>query len=200
MRDAPWRRAIKAVARWRYGVDLAATRRLRRWFGHDQPLTLQGACTACGACCETPAVQVWPPLLYFRRVRALILAWHRHINGFELIGQDRRHGVLIFRCTHYDPATKLCDSYDSRPGLCRDYPRNLLDDPRPEFLPPCTLYPLHRDHERRRAELGLAELPPDKRDKVAREFFVWQPPADAPSAAASPSPPSLVADGQERSE
>jgi Fe-S-cluster containining protein len=45
--------------------------------------------------------------------------------------------MFIFRCTHWDPATRRCDSYESRPGMCRDYPRAHLWTGNPEFLPGC---------------------------------------------------------------
>ena len=59
------------------------------------------------------------------------------MNGFELVGEDAEEQALVFRCTHYDRATRSCDSYDSRPGMCRDYPRLLLWQPRPQLLPGC---------------------------------------------------------------
>jgi uncharacterized protein len=190
MRDGPWRRGVKALARWRYAADLAVTRRLRAARGETEPYELHGACTACGACCESPAIQVWPPLLRLRSARLVLRLWHRWVNGFEQIGMDRKHGVLIFHCTHYDPQSKRCDSYESRPGMCRDYPVNLLDEPRPQFLPPCTLYALHRDHDQRRAELDELELSPEKRRKVEREFYVWRPaPGEAVSHPQTEPPP-----------
>jgi Fe-S-cluster containining protein len=67
----------------------------------------------------------------------MILSWHRVVNGFEIQRVDPRNGVLIFRCTHFDPDTCFCDSYESRPGICRDYPANLLDSPAPEFFQEC---------------------------------------------------------------
>ena len=45
--------------------------------------------------------------------------------------------TFVFRCTHFDPATRACDSYSSRPGMCRDYPRLQLWQASPEFLPGC---------------------------------------------------------------
>ena len=42
-----------------------------------------------------------------------------------------------FRCTHFDWATRSCDSYASRPFMCRDYPRALLDQPWPELMEGC---------------------------------------------------------------
>ena len=59
------------------------------------------------------------------------------MNGFELVRSDEESWTFVFRCTHFDPATRSCDSYGSRPGLCRDYPRLLLWQPNPELLPGC---------------------------------------------------------------
>ena len=70
--------------------------------------------------------------------------WHKHVNGFELKRDEQRAKVFVFRCTHYDPKTRLCDSYASRPGMCRDYPRGLLYQPWPEFFQECTHRPVSK--------------------------------------------------------
>ena len=59
------------------------------------------------------------------------------VNGFVLVAHEPRQRVLLFRCTHFEPVTRACDSYASRPGMCRDYPRLMLWQPGPEFLPGC---------------------------------------------------------------
>jgi len=174
MRDGWLRRALKRVALWRYNLDMGITRTWLRWRGEPQ-YELRGDCVVCGECCEAPTVVVWRPLLYLRSTRALILAWHRYVNGFEKVGMDRRHGMIVFRCTHYDPRSKLCDSYDSRPGMCRDYPRNLLYEAQPTFLPGCSHCAVHKRAGEIRAELDLLDLPPEKREAVARSFYVWEP-------------------------
>src|SRR5690606_19861784 len=86
---------------------------------------------------EAPGIQVGKLLWYMPTLRRIFLAWQKRVNGFELIDRDVRHRVFVFRCTHFDPETRRCDSYDSRPGMCRDYPRALLFTANPEFLPGC---------------------------------------------------------------
>ena len=70
-------------------------------------------------------------------MRLIFVAWQRRVNGFELQGLDRDTHSLVFRCTHYDPVGKRCDSYASRPSMCRDYPRVLLGQPWPELFGSC---------------------------------------------------------------
>ena len=168
MRDGPIRRAIKCVARLGYLCELRIRRRLR---SSQREYDLAGECTVCGACCETPAVQTWPLLLRFKSIRGAVVLWQKWVNGFELIGRDSKHGILIFRCTHFDPETKLCDSYDSRPGACRDYPLNLLDDPLPEFPPACTLRAVSRNADRIRESLADLDLTPEQKAKLEAEFY-----------------------------
>ena len=143
-----------------YSFDLKGTRAIQKISG--EPLyRLCGSCNNCGACCETPMIQVFaelnfgqamiqifPLFFYLRSSRWLIKKWHQLVNGFEYIGEDRRAKSFIFRCTHWDPETKMCDSYDSRPGMCRDYPRPLLYQPNPTFLKPCSFFPVDKNADR----------------------------------------------------
>ena len=136
MEDGFIRKAVKFTARMRYSMDVALTRRINSARG-ERFFDLAGSCRSCGQCCETPVIQIYPPLFYFKSVRWVMKSWHGLINGFEFMAEDRRSKCLIFRCTHLDARTRRCDSYDSRPGLCRDYPRNQLDYANPEFLEGC---------------------------------------------------------------
>jgi uncharacterized protein len=136
MRDGPLLRAVKAAARARFFLDLRLTRALRRarrgeWF------ELAGECRRCARCCEAPTIRAHAAVFHLPLARRLFLWWQRRVNGFELTSADRGQRLFVFRCTHFDWTTRSCDSYDSRPGLCRDYPRALLDQPAPEFLPGC---------------------------------------------------------------
>jgi Fe-S-cluster containining protein len=70
-------------------------------------------------------------------LRKAFLWWQEHVNGFELADTVARDRLFVFRCNHFDPGTRSCDSYDSRPGMCRDYPRVLLFQHAPEMLPGC---------------------------------------------------------------
>ena len=136
MKDGPLLRAVKAVARGRYFLDL----RLARAWAHARRgpwFELAGECRRCARCCEAPAIRAHRAVFALPLSRRLFLWWQRRVNGFELASEDRAQGVFVFRCTHFDWQTRSCDSYSSRPGMCRDYPRALLEQPAPEFLPGC---------------------------------------------------------------
>ncbi len=167
MRDGPLLRAVKRVALWQYRADLAIHRALLRVRG-ERPWTLEGACRRSGACCEAPAIQVgwltWS-LPTFRRV---FLGWQRRVNGFELTATDARARLLVFRCSHYDRATRSCDSYGSRPGVCRDYPRNLMWQAAPEMLPPCGYRASPPNAKALRAAIDGLDLTPAQREKLRR--------------------------------
>lgn len=136
MKDNFPRRVLKRIALACFNINIRGTRAYWRW-RRDKSYQLGGECRKCAACCEAPGIQVGRILWYMPTLRRLFLAWQKRVNGFELIERDIRHRVFVFRCTHFDPETRRCDSYDSRPGMCRDYPRALLHTANPEFLPGC---------------------------------------------------------------
>lgn len=158
MHDGLFRRVIKALARAAYLTDLTVARAWLHARGQI-PYRLEGACDACGRCCVEPSIRI--PWLFERlaTLRWLLLAWHRDINGLEYLRTGRSPPAWVFRCTHYDPATRRCDSYDSRPGMCRDYPRLLLHAPIPELLDGCGHRAVHRRADRVRVLLARADLP-----------------------------------------
>jgi len=121
VKDDLARRSIKFLARLRYLTDLKITRFILRLKGQPR-YRLKGQCNRCGACCETPMIQMYWPLFQLRSARWLMRLWHGKINGFVWIGDDKKSHSLIFRCEHWDPETKQCDSYGSRPGMCRTIP------------------------------------------------------------------------------
>lgn len=160
MRDGPGRRALKWVARCFAAFDLRATRAIMRLRGQAPRYRLEGSCEGCGRCCEEPSIQVSRLVWALPTLRWLFLAWQRRVNGFELLRAERQGRFFAFRCTHYDPDTRQCDSYTSRPLMCRDYPRPLLDQPFPEFFPECTYRPVSRcgaDLIQGMREAGLSE-------------------------------------------
>ena len=136
MRDGALRRSVKAVARAVFWANVSLDRQVRRFRGERSHL-LAGACQRCARCCEAPAVRASVVVWRLRTLRAAYLWWQRRVNGFELSETVAEGRLLVFRCTHFDWATRSCDSYDSRPGMCRDYPRNLLFQHSPEMLPGC---------------------------------------------------------------
>lgn len=136
VRDGFIRRVIKALARTGYSVSLRLTRARRRWRG-EHAFELAGSCQGCAKCCDEPAISVPDAALERRLVFRMFVTWQRIVNGFELSRINTDEGVVYFRCTHLDPATRRCDSYDSRPGMCRDYPRMQLYQPNPELFEGC---------------------------------------------------------------
>jgi Fe-S-cluster containining protein len=171
MQDGFIRKTIKFTARMRYSLDVALSRRIKSARG-ERFFDLAGSCKGCGRCCDTPVIQVYPPLFYFKSVRWAMKTWHGLINGFECIAENRRAKCLVFRCTHLDPRTRRCDSYDSRPGLCRDYPRNQLDSANPEFLEGCGYRAVLKNSEAMSASLDALDLPPEKLNALKQKLNV----------------------------
>ena len=171
MKDGLLRRAVKRVARARYAFDLTLTRRLRRARG-ERPYALGGECRRCARCCEAPAIQVGRALLALRSLHGPFLWWQRVVNGFELLEARPRERMFVFRCTHFDPATRACDSYGSRPGMCRDYPRALLWQPRPEMLPGCGYRPVNPRARALASALDAQPLTDEQRAKLAKGLFL----------------------------
>lgn len=169
MHDGLFRRAIKALARVVYLADVGLSRLGLRARG-QLPYRLAGACDACGRCCVEPSIRI--PWLFERlsSLRWLVLAWHRDINGFEYLRTLRAPTTWVFRCTHYDPATRRCDSYASRPGMCRDYPRLLLHAPIPELLDGCGHRAVHQRADQVKELLTGADLPAETRVELERKL------------------------------
>jgi Fe-S-cluster containining protein len=178
MKDGIIRRTVKRIALTRYFIDLKITRLILKHRGEPQ-YRLCGECTNCGACCETPMIATNRVFYFLKSARWMLLTWQRVVNGFEHIGNDRKNHTFIFRCTHFDPETKLCDAYESRPGMCRDYPHNLLYGPNPEFLEPCTLYAVHENADLMSAALDeLDELPPEKVAVLKQKLHAFREDSD----------------------
>jgi uncharacterized protein len=167
MRDGLLRRAVKRVALWNFQVEVGLSRAWRRARG-ERPWPLGGGCQRSGGCCEAPTIAVGRLVSSMPRVRQLFLAWQKHVNGFELVREDCQGQALVFDCTHFDRATRSCDSFDSRPGMCRDYPNVLLWQPRPEFLPRCGYRALTPNASGLRNALDRLDLTPEQRDKLRK--------------------------------
>jgi hypothetical protein len=104
--------------------------------------------------------------------RRAFLWWQESVNGFVLVDRLPALRAFVFRCTHFQAETRSCDSYDSRPGICRDYPRGLLDQPRPEMLPGCGYRPVLRGAARMLRVLESQPLTPEQRARLARELHL----------------------------
>lgn len=171
MRDGLFLKCFKTIVLIRFHVDRYLTRRYLHLKG--EPLyRLGGHCNQCGACCETPAVQVHRGVFLSRSATWLIKWWHWKINGFRLIEKDRKNRVFIFKCTHFDPETKQCDSYNSRPGMCRDYPRPLLFSTNPEFFKQCGHYPVRKSAGSFRQSIENLDFPDDKKQELIRKLHL----------------------------
>ena len=169
MRDGPVRAAVKWIARVRFAADLRAVRALRRR-RNGPAFDLGGECRRCAACCEAPAIRANAAVWHLRSARGAFLWWQKVVNGFELVEARRTERTFVFRCTHFDPRTRLCDSYDTRPGLCRDYPRALLDQPAPEFLPGCGYRAIAPGALRLIAVLDRQPLTDERRARLKRDL------------------------------
>ena len=141
MTDGRLRRTVKALARALHFLNLWTDRGLRRMRG-ERPYLLGGSCQRCAACCEAPAIRVLGLVALSGALRRAFLSWQERVNGFVLVEERRRERLFVFKCTHFDAATRSCDSYASRPGMCRDYPRGLLYQPFPAMLPGCGYRPV----------------------------------------------------------
>lgn len=164
MQDGPIRRVLKWAALANFLLNLALSRVWRRRWGRDWELT--GTCGGCARCCEAPALRATWPVWHLPWLRWLVLFWQRHVNGFRLVRRQREGRVLVFECSHFDLATRRCDSYDTRPGICRDYPRALLAQPSPEFLPGCGYRAVPPNADGLLSALERAPMRPEQREHV----------------------------------
>ncbi|MFO0597525.1 MAG: YkgJ family cysteine cluster protein [Myxococcaceae bacterium] len=187
MRDGLGLRVVKAIARVVKAIDLGLLRVFQRARG-QQRYRLLGSCNGCGKCCEAPSIQVSKATWHLPNSRALFLLWQKMVNGFELTGTDARFRVFTFRCTHYDPVTKRCDSYDSRPLMCRDYPYLQTFEAIPRLFPECSHVVQDKKAEQLRAALVAAGVTGEKLDEAERRLFLKGLSAGAPTGEAQTEP------------
>jgi Fe-S-cluster containining protein len=171
MRDGPVRTAVKTLALRVYDIRLALHRMGKRANG-DIRYELGGSCALCAKCCEAPGIAVDVLTWYVPLFRRVFLLWHRHVNGFELLEKSRRERAFIFRCTHFDATTRRCDSYHSRPGMCRNYPRGLLEQSNPELFEGCGFKPVARNRAQLLSVLERQPLNEEQRAKLRKELYL----------------------------
>lgn len=174
MKDGLGRRALKRAALWNFTLGLRLTRGIRRLRG-ERPWRLEGDCRRCAACCEAPAIQVGPLVWFVPTLRRLFLSWQERVNGFRPTGEILSQRVFVFECTHFDRATRSCDSYESRPGMCRDYPRLLLWQAGPTFLPGCGYRALPPNAAGLRRELDRAGLTAEQKSRLEKSLRIDEP-------------------------
>lgn len=171
MRDGPIRRAVKALALACFTASCTLDRGVRRLRG-ERFYRLEGSCHSSGQCCESPAIRATWWLWYLPTLRRLFLWWQRAVNGLTLTETDRRGRVFVFRCGHFDPISRRCDSYSSRPGMCRDYPRVQLAQPNPELFPGCGYRLVAPNAEALRRALDGRGLTPEQMERLRRELHL----------------------------
>lgn len=166
MKDGPIRSAVKYVARQLYAFSMWRYRRQLARAG-ELVWDLEGECNGCGVCCENPGIGVGPFTWFVPPIKAAFIAWQRIVNGFVLTHEKPGSRGLYFRCTHFDPTTRKCDSYDSRPGMCRDYPVVLLHSAAPRFRDECSYRPVLKSRSRFLNILDEeSNLTPEQREKL----------------------------------
>lgn len=66
----------------------------------------------------------------------------------------------------------VCDSYESRPGICRDYPASLLDSPGPDFSEVGGFRAVARNAEAMSRALEDAGVPPDTLAELKKKLYL----------------------------
>ncbi len=171
MKDRLWQRALKLPALLNHRLNRIALRAAERALGRRQ-YRLAGACRCSGCCCEAPALRVVCPVWHSSVLARLFLWWQSRVNGFELTARDGAAHVFVFRCTHFERESRRCDSYSSRPGFCRDYPRALLAQPNPELLPGCGHRLVAPNAAKLRRALLAESLTHEQRARLMRELHL----------------------------
>jgi Fe-S-cluster containining protein len=167
MKDGRLLRTVKAVARAAFFVDNLVDRGVRRLRG-ERPFLLGGSCRRCASCCEAPAIRVHAIVWLQPTLRKAFLWWQEKVNAFVLVEERRAERLFVFRCNHFDWTTRSCDSYSSRPGMCRDYPRLLLYQSGPEMHPSCGYRPVARNAAPMLRVLQQTPLSNEQRERLAR--------------------------------
>jgi hypothetical protein len=165
------RRGVKGIALAAFRADLGVDRAMGRLRGRPS-YRLGGSCHTCARCCEEPAIRSNAATWYVPALRSIFLWWQRTVNGFVLLRAEAHGRLFVFSCTHFDPGTRRCDSYATRPGMCRDYPRGLLEQPRPEFLPGCGYRAVNTSAEGILRALQERDLSPEQMAKLRAGLYL----------------------------
>jgi Fe-S-cluster containining protein len=169
MKDGPVQKAVKRAAHGVFSTGL----KLSRGNSSDSVFyELGGECCRSGMCCEAPAIHVGRLVWYAPFLRWLFIWWQRSVNGFVLEEKRRAEKVLVFRCTHFDRHTRLCDSYESRPGMCRDYPRALLYQSAPKLFPQCGYRVLAPNRRELLRALESQSIDDQKMDRLRKDLYL----------------------------
>ena len=167
MKDGLVRRQVKRI-----GLGVYHARLFLHRLQTDTRYELGGECIRCGKCCEEPGIQVGRIAWYLPGCRRVFLWWHRVVNGFTLKEARREDCVFIFERSHFDWASRSCDSYPSRPGMCRDYPRLFLEQANPEFFDECGFKALARGRDSLIQILEKESLTPQQLAKLKKGLYL----------------------------
>lgn len=163
MKDGLLRKGVKRV-----GLAVFHVRLLLHRSHVDVRFDLGGGCIRSGNCCEQPGIQVSKLTWYLPFMRRGFLWWHRHVNGFELAEASREQRAFLFTCTHFDRETRSCDSYESRPGMCRDYPMVQTERAHPAFLDGCGFRAVAKNRDELVQILEQQSLSPEQMAKLKK--------------------------------
>jgi hypothetical protein len=165
MKDGAALSLLKRLVAGLWRIELAVRRVISRprW-------ELVGACTHCGKCCVQPSIRAGAFTWYLPMLRRLFLAWQRRVNGFTLLTVERGTRTFVFQCAHHEATTGRCDSYASRPGMCRDYPRVLLDQGWPELFDTCGFRTIARNAPSMRAAIDATALSDEEKAELRRKL------------------------------
>lgn len=169
MRDGAAKGLLKQLVALTWMIELGIRRRVHA-FRERPRWRLAGSCNGCGRCCVESPLRVGLAIWYLPLLRTLFLGWQRRVNGFEFLRQERQGRFFVFRCTHYDPETRRCDSYATRPAMCRDYPRALLAGAWPELFPECGFEVKARRADGMRGAIDGLDLPEDEKAELKRKL------------------------------
>lgn len=165
------KRLIKQITWWRYATDLRFTRAVMKFRGEER-YELRGSCNGCGRCCEFPSIQMTEIAFHIDFIRKMVIFWQERFNGFSLVRQQKSHATLFFTCSHFDPETRQCNAYDTRPGMCRDYPKNQIYSVNPTFFPECGFYAVDKRAESFRSALEKTGMPQEKLDELLEKLHL----------------------------
>lgn len=168
--DATRRQANRARLLHRHSSPVSLAAPARR----IDALDLGGSCQGCGTCCEAPAIRVGRATWYLPTLRAFLLWWHEAVHRFHLQSVDKLERRFVFTCDHFDWVARRCDSYKSRPGMCRDYPRALPDQPAPVLFPRCRYRALAANRLERVQILEMESLglPPERLGRLKTGLYL----------------------------
>lgn len=171
MKDGIVRTFIKLIAGIVYFIDLKITRFFWKLSG-VKSYHLRGECSKCGACCVSPSIQVGKLVWNIGFFEICFLVWQKYVNGFEFVDRESQGRIYVFKCNHYNSEKNECDSYFSRPVMCRDYPKALTYQINPVFFKTCTLRPIDKKAKKILDKLQTKNMTEEQIELIKKELFL----------------------------